>query len=351
MSPNTWLLLIYQLPARHSPARVKVWRRLQRIGAVLLKNSAWAMPESAEAREDLEWLKAEIVASGGEAMVLMGQAPQQATEDEIVAAFRDARAKDLEALRKDASDLLERWSRRLSGRSSKTAGRAKADLSRRSSEGSGGAKAGLSRHSSEGSGGAKADGQALRRIRERARELDAIDFFRSASSDEVAQLVAQLERHARGGQAMKSNTETDGATLAVKDFKKKVWVTRPRPGVDRMASAWLIRRAIDPNATFVFRTKPRGSEIPFDMYTGDFGHHGERCTFETLAGRFALRDPAVAAIAQIVHDLDMKEARYNRPEAPAVGKLVEGLRQMHKDDGALLEQGIAMFEALSRSFA
>jgi hypothetical protein len=321
MPSRAWVLLIYQLPSRHSPARVKVWRRLQRIGAVLLKNSAWAMPESDEAREDLEWLKAEIVNSGGEAMVLVGHAPQQAAEDEIVAAFRDARAKDLEALRKDASDLLERWSRRSSGRSS------------------------------ERSGGAKGEAQTLRRIRERAGELDAIDFFRSPASDEVAQLVAQLERHARRGQAMKSSSETDGATLAVKDFKKKVWVTRPRPGVDRMASAWLIRRAIDPNATFVFRTKPRGSEIPFDMYTGDFGHHGERCTFETLAGRFALRDPAVAAIAQIVHDLDMKEARYNRPEAPAVGKLVEGLRQMHKDDGALLEQGMAMFEALSRSFA
>ena len=328
MPPSAWLLLIYQLPSRHSPLRVKVWRRLQRIGAVLLKNSAWAMPESDDAREDLEWLKAEIVAGGGEAMVLVGHAPHQATHDEIVAAFQDARAKDLEALRKDASTLLERWQRQ-SARNSKASGRAETDPQ------------------SDG----RALPQALRRIRERARELDAIDFFRSPSSDEVAQLVAQLERHARRGQAMKSTTETAGATLAVKDFKKKVWVTRPRPGVDRMASAWLIRRAIDPNATFVFRTKPRGSEIPFDMYTGDFGHHGDLCTFETLAARFALRDPTVASIAQIVHDLDMKEARYNRPEAPAVGRLVEGLRQMHKDDDALLEQGMAMFEALSRSFA
>jgi hypothetical protein len=327
-SPTAWLLLIYQLPSRQSPARVKVWRRLQRIGAVLLKNSAWAMPESDEAREDLEWLKAEIVASGGEAMVLVGHASQQATQEEIVASFRDARAKDFEALRKDATKLLQRL-QRLSGRTSKASGRAETDPQ------------------SDG----RALPQALRRIRERARELDAIDFFRSPSSDEVAQLVAQLERHARRGQAMKSTTETAGATLAVKDFKKKVWVTRPRPGVDRMASAWLIRRAIDPNATFVFRTKPRGSEIPFDMYTGDFGHRGDLCTFETLAARFALRDPAVASIAQIVHDLDMKEARYNRPEAPAVGQLVEGLRQMHKHDDVLLEQGMAMFEALSRSFA
>jgi hypothetical protein len=338
MATGAWLLLIYQLPSRHSPARVKVWRRLQRIGAVLLKNSAWAMPESAEAREDLEWLKAEIVASGGEAMVLVGHAPQQAAQDEIVAAFRDAPGPEatLRKARRNRFALVAP-----AGRSPKPGG--EADLSRRSSQRTAGAKADQS--------AGRALPQALRRIRERARELDAIDFFRSPSNDEVAQLVAQLERHARRGQAMKSSTETDGATLAVKDFKKKVWVTRPRPGVDRMASAWLIRRSIDPNATFVFRTKPRGSEIPFDMYTGDFGHHGELCTFETLAARFALRDPAVASIAQIVHDLDMKEARYNRPEAAAVGRLVEGLRQMHKDDGALLEQGIAMFEALSRSFA
>ena len=183
MPTSAWLLLIYQLPSRHSPARVKVWRRLQRIGAVLLKNSAWAMPESDEAREDLEWLKAEIVASGGEAMVLVGHAPQQATQDEIVAAFRDARAKDLEALRKDASKLLERWCSACPAVAREASGRAKADLQ----------------------SAGRALPQALRRIRERARELDAIDFFRSPSSDEVAQLVAQLERHARRGQAMKSS--------------------------------------------------------------------------------------------------------------------------------------------------
>jgi len=315
-APRSWLMLVYQLPARRSPARVKVWRRLQRIGAVLLKNSAWLMPESDEAREDFEWIKAEVTASGGEAMVLVAQAPHKTTEDEVVATFQAARAKDFDALRKDASKLLERWSSR---RDLRSAGRALP--------------------------------QTLRRMRERARELEAIDFFRTPASDEIEQLVAQLERHARRGQTMKATTEGTGAALTVKDYRNKAWVTRHRPGVDRMASAWLIRRAIDAKARFVFRTKPRGPEIPFDMYTGDFGHNGERCTFETLAARFSLRDPAVMAIGQIVHDLDMKEARFNRPEAPTVGRLVEGLRQMHKDDGVLLERGIAMFEALARSFA
>jgi len=316
MAPRVWLLLVYLLPAGRSPVRVKVWRRLQRVGAVLLKNSAWVMPESDEAREDFEWMRAEIGAGGGEALVLAAQAPEGATEGEIVATFRAARAKDFEALRQQATKLLKR---------------------------------GPTRHGARSSG--RAFPQAVRRIRERVRELQAIDFFPSTASGEVGQLVAQLERHARRGPTMKTSTTTTQATLSAKDYRNKVWVTRPRPGVDRMASAWLVRRAIDTRASFVFRARPRGSEIPFDMYTGDFGHHGELCTFETLAARFAVGDPAVAAIGQIVHDLDMKEARYNRPEAPAVGRLVEGLRQMYKDDGALLEHGIAMFEALARSFA
>jgi hypothetical protein len=313
---SAWLLLVYQLPAKRSPARVKVWRRLQRIGAVLVKNSAWVMPESEEAREDFEWLKAEIAASGGEAMVLLARAPQAATHDELVDAFRTARSRDFDAVRKEASRLLERWAKRGAARS---AGRALP--------------------------------QALRRIRERLRELEAIDFFGSPARDDVKQLVAQLERRARRGEPMTANTENAQDPLPIKRFKGKVWVTRPRPGVDRMASAWLIRRVVDAKAAFVFRAKPRDTEIPFDMYTGDFGHHGELCTFETIAARFAVRDPAVVQIGQVVHDLDIKEARYNRPEAPAIGRLVEGLRQMHKDDATLLEHGIEMFEALARSFS
>src|SRR6266508_2751062 len=144
MSAQSWLLLIYQLPARRSPARVKVWRRLQRIGAVLVKNSAWVMPESAEAREDFEWLKTEIEASGGEAMVLSAQAPHAAAQDEIVAAFRAARTEDFDTLRREASRLLERWTTR---RAVRSAGRALP--------------------------------QVLRRLRERVRELEAIDYFES----------------------------------------------------------------------------------------------------------------------------------------------------------------------------
>ena len=117
-----------------------------------------------------------------------------------------------------------------------------------------------------------------------------------------------------------------------------------------MASAWLIRRFIDPNATFAFVDRPGESDIAFDMYVGDFSHEGPFCTFETLARRFGVADPAVVRLGQIVHDLDMKETRYALPESAVLGRMVEGLRRVHADDHVLLQQGIALFEALARSF-
>jgi hypothetical protein len=139
--------------------------------------------------------------------------------------------------------------------------------------------------------------------------------------------------------------------LSKDGYQRRRWVTRPRPGVDRMASAWLIRRFIDPHATFAFADRRRDSDVSFDMFGGDFSHETDRCTFEVLTERFAINDPIVARISRIVHDLDLKETRYAPPEAPAIAHMIEGLRLMHPDDGMLLEQGIGMFESLARSFA
>ena len=117
-----------------------------------------------------------------------------------------------------------------------------------------------------------------------------------------------------------------------------------------MATAWLIRRFVDTNATFAFVEAPSGADVPFDMYTGEFSHHGELCTFEVLADRFRMQNPAVAKVGHIVHDLDMKDTKYDAPEAVAVGRMVDGLRALHADDATLLEHGIGMFDALARSF-
>ena len=117
-----------------------------------------------------------------------------------------------------------------------------------------------------------------------------------------------------------------------------------------MATAWLIRRFVDKDATFAFVEAPSGEDVPFDMYTGEFSHHGQLCTFEVLVDRFRIENSAVAKVSHIVHDLDIKDGHYNPPEAVAVGRMVEGLQALHPDDATLLEHGISMFDALARSF-
>ena len=117
-----------------------------------------------------------------------------------------------------------------------------------------------------------------------------------------------------------------------------------------MASAWLIRQFIDPQAVFAFVDRPAESDVPFDMYAGGFGHRGELCTFEVLCEEFGIAATPVTRIAQIVHDLDLKENKYSAPEAAVIGRMIDGLRAVHTDDATLLEHGIRMFEALARSF-
>lgn len=141
-------------------------------------------------------------------------------------------------------------------------------------------------------------------------------------------------------------------TLKAEKFHSRRWVTRPRPGVDRMASAWLIRRFIDAEARFGFVDRPADAPqaIPFDMFGVEFSHQGNRCTFETLAERFGVEKPGVEWLGRIVHDLDLKDGKYAVPEAASVGRLIDGLQQLHRDDSELLEQGMTMFEALYRSY-
>jgi hypothetical protein len=131
-------------------------------------------------------------------------------------------------------------------------------------------------------------------------------------------------------------------------------VTRPRPGVDRMSSAWLIRRFIDPDARFGFvadRTSAKSDELPFDMFGVEFTHRGDLCTFEVLCEVFQLSDPALTRMAAVVHDLDLKDGRFGAPEAGTIGLLIEGLQQTHTADHQLLEAGISLFDALYRAMA
>jgi hypothetical protein len=183
-------------------------------------------------------------------------------------------------------------------------------------------------------------------------ELEAIDFGGSPERDVAAAAVLALA--ARLAPPDRSaDIAAKAGRLKTERYTGRLWVTRPRPGVDRMSSAWLIRRFIDPKARFAFRTSspsPDARDVPFDMFGVEFGHQGNRCTFEVLAKRFGVNDPAVSRIGEIVHDVDLKESRYGRPESAVVHELVEGLRRAHADDHVLLEHGMTMFGGLFESF-
>lgn len=308
--PTDWLLLLHFLPTSKAQARVQAWRRLQRVGAVSLKNSAYALPNSPESREDFEWIRNEVIAAGGQAMVLVARPPDQATLDDVTNAFRAARASEFTAIAVEARALLKR----ASGRQST---------------------------------GRRALTQRARRLRERYGETVRLDFLNVEQRDDAAALLDQLDQRTGRRPPMAAAATT---RLEPTHYQGRTWMTRPRPGVDRMSSAWLIQRFIDPRAQFAFGdTRGDSKAIPYDTFEAEFGHHGTHCTFETLCERFGIGDASVQRIGRIVHDLDLKEATYREPEGPTVGRLVEGLRRAHGDDDALLRAGMGMFEALYQS--
>jgi len=304
-----WLVLAHRAPGGASAARVTVWRRLQQIGAFQVKNSVHVLPDTPETREDFEWIREHLTGIGGDAVIFTGTCLDAHAREEIMAGMRSIGQHDFEQLAKAASALAARANKRLSS----------------------GARDKLRRDA--------------RSLRTRFEEAAARDFFGAPGREDARTAIDALDR------ALDGSPARHGGVLNRGDYSGRTWITRPQPGIDRMSSAWLIRRFIDPRARFVFADgPPQSNAIPFDMFGVEFGHHGDACTFETLVGRFGVEEPGVQPLMQVVHDLDLKEDRYHMPEAPAVARLVDGLRSMYTDDHDLLEQGVTMIEALYRSF-
>ena len=317
-SRRRWLLFIHQLPSQPSNLRVTTWRRLQQIGAIPLKQAVYALPDTADAREDFEWLKTEVKAAGGEAAVFAADNVDAWSDDALVEEFRRARQNTYDELTRDIEQALKRAS---------NARRPK---------------------------GTRAP--ALRRLldifRERLVAVEKIDFFGSAGRDRVLTTLRQLEDRIAGPSRASAPAETDSSGRMA-SFQERLWITRPRPGVDRMASAWLIRRFIDGQARFGFaadRESVPAPGVPFDMFGVEFSHQGEGCTFETLCSVFGIDRPALSRIAAIVHDLDLKDGKFGAPECSTVSAMIEGLQLANQNDDALLEQGMTLFDSLYRSF-
>jgi len=302
---GTWLLLVHQLPPKPAYLRVKVWRRLQALGAVSLKNSVYVLPAGAETREDLEWVLREIERGGGEGAICEARLVDGMTDDEVRQLFDAARDADYgeigEALRKLAARL---------NRSRRAPPETK---------------------------------QQTAKLRRRFAEIGAIDFFGATGRLTVDSLLREVEARF----AERAPAAPDPPADAV-ELSGKVWVTRSGVHIDRIACAWLIRRFIDPAARFKFVAGKSYTGLPgelrFDMFQAEFTHEGDRCSFEVLLDRAGLDDPALRAIGEIVHDIDLKDAKFGRAETAGIAHVVAGLCMTHPEDMARIERGAALLD-------
>jgi len=289
-----WLLLLFTLPASQASRRVEIWRKLKKYGALSFRSSGYLLPDTPPNHERFEWLSAAIRKYKGEASVAKLFAIDDLPPDDLRRLFIEARTKDYEALLRDIKKN----------------------------------KAGVN----------------LPRMRRHLQEIVDIDFFDSPMRSRVETALAALE-----SPAVESKKKVRHAK---REFKSRIWVTRPRPGIDRVSSAWLIRKRIDPAAKFAFTNDAKSipEAIPFDMFNvGGFTHQGDNCTFETLCNEFGLRDHKIKALAEIIHDADLSDEKFGRIEGIGLDHVLTGWAQEDLSDGELLKRGMDLIEGLVRT--
>lgn len=316
-----WLFLVHQVQTKNSRERVKVWRLTKKVGAVLYRNSVYVLPFNKERLEDFQWLCQQIRDSQGEASVFISESEHEAENSVLRQLFENARAEDAQNLIKKSRTLL--------GRIHKV---------RKES------------HLTEAL--RKSFTKELKNLETMLIETKRIDFFGTPVLKEVEHIIDQIRTA-----AVTSTTSTEMRRIlksySKKEFQGRTWCTREHIHIDRVCSAWLIKHFIDPKAKFVFASEfhlPQNA-IPFDVFGAEFGHHGEDCTFETLLKAFRIKDKALETLAQIVHDIDLKDNKFGRSEASGLDSVIRGLSDWMKDDKRVLEIGSNILDALYARFS
>jgi hypothetical protein len=317
-----WILLIHQLPPQPTNLRVRIWRKLQRLGAVSIKNSVYVLPFNEKTHEDFQWLKQEIESSSGEATVFRAGAVEGATDVEIRAAFCKARDEEYAQITAELDGLTGAF------REQKRGG-----------------------HLSAGRVGAyEAD---LDRLHKELERVVSIDFFGATGRSPAMAAYEQSHKALRASQnrhgRLAKSSPAKGSAPDLSQYQGRLWVTRRNLFIDRLASIWLIKRFIDKRARFSFVAEGESVEggIGFDLYGGEFTHRGEDCTFETMIKQLGLGDdPGLRQMAEIVHDMDLKDNKFNRSEAAGLSLVIRGLVELVKDDRKLVGQSIPIFDGL-----
>jgi hypothetical protein len=300
LSSMAWLLLTFTLPSKRASQRVEVWRKLQRYGSVALGNSGYLLPNNAVNEERFQWLATAIRKYGGDASIVRVQGIDNISTPQLIGRFAEARAREYQELIRQLQEVSDM------PRPERALGR-------------------------------------LTRLRSRFQEILEVDFFHSPLQKRVEELLANADA------ARLTTKRLERPKIDPREYKKRVWVTRPRPGVDRCASAWLIRRFIDSKARFAFAPENQVpmKSIPFDMFHEDgFGHRGEDCTFETLQKEFRIRDRRVKVISEIIHDADLADEKFGRKEGYGVDEILKGWARQGISDQELLDRGMQLIEGL-----
>ena len=302
--PPSWLLLLYSLSAKKSSVRVSLWRKLKKNGALALKTSAYVLPDETGHYEKFQWLAKQVRDSGGEATLIKVTEIEGLKGEEIVGQFQAQVAHEYDEMIPELTRFVQ------------------ANRKQR----------------------AETFDAELEKLTLRFEEVRKIDFFKCPRAQDVQMLIRRAESLRKPkGKALPE--------LQPRKFQGRTWLTRPRPEIDRVGSAWLIRRFIDPKAKFAFASSPEDhpNAIPYDMFEVEFTHHGDHCTFETLLERFAIEDKHLTAIAEMIHDADLEDDKFHRPEAVGIDRVLKGWAKRGLSDTELLSKGFDLFDALYAS--
>ena len=310
-----WLLLIHQIPPKPDYFRVKIWRRLQKIGAVAIKQSVYVLPNNGQAYEDLHWIVKEITEGGGTASLSKTVFLEGLSNTQVESLFRAARDDEYEKIVKDTQSFIKDSAEALNS-SGSIALKKKRELSR---------------------------------IKNRFTEIVAIDFFDAPGRTAAELILTECDTLLR-----ETKVDSTPWTQELKNMNGRTWVTRKGIYVDRIACAWLIRRFIDPKGQLKVvadeRYRPRPDELRFDMFEGEFSHIGDKCSFEVLVDAFGLESQQIDIIAEIVHDIDLKDKKYSRPEMNGIQAVFSGMAATYSDDQDRLERGSMILDELYASF-
>jgi len=296
----SWLLLLLRLPATHTAQRVAIWRKLKKSGAIQIQTSTYILPDEPARYESFQWLTQHIRDAGGDATLVRAREIEGLPNEKLIGLFNSTRAKEYTAL----AEML---------RSSKHRGKTTTK---------------------------EPAPHLIDRVRKQFREIQQTDFFDCPRAQDVEMRLGKLEGDQR--------SESTANKIRSRDYRGRIWLTRPRPEIDRVGSAWLVRNFIDPNARFIFGQKipKKRRVVSFDMLNADFSHQGDDCTFETLTKRFGIQDKNLQKIGEMIHDADLDDGKFGRNECIGIDRVLKGWAKEGLADQEILRRGFECFEAL-----